>query len=98
MFDFAKMIEEQMQRIVAERERMIFEQAKQEKAIRDAILICSRKNAVIIKAALFDAGIGNVTVIVSDLCADDKCYILNKDAFEIPPYLPSHFEWEENNE
>lgn len=95
MFDFAKMIEEQMQRIVAERERMIFEQAKQDKAIADAVLICSRKNAEIVKSALFEAGINNVTVIVTDLCADDKCYMLNKDALEILPYKPLHFEWEE---
>ena len=94
MFDLAKMIEEQMQRIVAERERMIFEQAKQEKAIADAVLICSRKNAVIVKCALFEAGFNNVTVIATDLCADDKCYMLNKDAFEIPHYIP-YFERKE---
>jgi len=98
MFDFEKMIEEQMQRIVAERERMIFEQAKQVKAIADTVLICSRKNAVIVKSAMFEAGINNVTVIVTDLCEDDKCYMLNKNEFEIPHYFPPHFEWEVNNE
>ena len=98
MFDFEKMIEEQMQRIVAARERMIFEQAKQEKAITNAVVICSRKNAIIVKCALFEAGIKNATVIATDLCENDKCYMLNKDAFEIPHYFPPHFEWEVNNE